>query len=1568
MKIGKKFVAGVLVMLVALLAFVIVKTGSPIRAEEGTGLQETITATVESTAESITDDNATEQSTVATTESEEPETEVSTEAEETELASIMPQSLIQPLAIGVEPDWGDATTVSNEAQLETALTSNASHIVLDATFAITKDYTINGSLKIDGNGNGITASGNNAYGFILGDPGTSGFLKVENMQGFGNPQNSTNNRQNAFFRTTDPAVGQKWSIYLLDSSTMTDNFKPLIALPSGSVLVESTTDAGNNLISSSYQLPVFNVADGEITFRGKNHIESPNNYSVYTHIQIGSGTAIFEGGTTIIAKTLGGSGSIVSTNDQGTSGSDGTVIIKGENSFSGTSASGKALFHVKNISVEGKNTFAATTHVFRSEAADANVVIDGENTISSGTGQQVILTPNGSFSLGGNNKISGATTITVMFIAKDIHITGTQSINKPGAGNIFVSSNKAEMNNATVTLTQTGNNNSVLLQSTSPTEPVQINNSKVIQSNSSATNRTLGSLVNATSDVMIDGLEMYDQTYDGSNADTARFYLDLDFIVTTKNVSINNAILSLYVEADDFIEANQKVKIDNSYINSYVRGFFFRSSYTNPTNQTEDYVGSSLELSNTEMYGQYAQNQYFTQDLKEFLITNGSKIDISHQRNIIINDISAMTFAHVQIDKRSNVKFTGTETGYQTMKFGGAFAKVDVLGDPTLEDRNGNTTLNMVSRSTQGAENGGVISFDTGIRGPAVYLNFKDYATVNIHANQGTGATPAVMIQAADSEFNVSNNSYVDFTSDGQSSSIGATLRFRYSGNSKFNLSENSVMRITKKSGDVAAVRMNGGGNSISVSSGSKFYVTNEGDGTPRDGGTTGGTDTPPARNQAIQFVNGQSLKAVDKFELTGEGSLVKLVAKNGAAIDGGNDLDVTAGEGTFFEAIGKTAGGPIFRTGTGQLEFNMTNPLYYDFRNNTTNTNANQKHLLGSADPFIEGRSAIFNSEHSDVSFWAKGTNLDGTPTYDRTLVSYALTGKDMVLESANAPDDDFREKFGVGNSVNQYSRMSANNATPNITGIRQATDADKSVYVFARVQEGYDDEGNRLDRPAWDDEAQIVVEIKEPGKEAYRKQATTVGGPTTIYNDTDQSGFAKIDFDDYLPAGTTIKVVDAWRGDEDSDPSLRHTTPQEELDAVPTMTVLDVTPPTPTTVTGDQVTNASKTIKGTGEAGATVLVKVNGEFLPETATVDAEGNWEYTFANAPQPGNTVQVYLRDSAAAVDLADRPATNTDDGNINPENDLPYHDAIFPGVTTYTVIDSVIDEATVTKAVESSSVTATGVGDTLTYTIDVSNDEADDGTSRPWNSVVLTDVLHEDFVEDGILASVMINDQAAGDKATIETSENGERILTVQLGDLNNGESVKVTFAAVVGPGAVGKIINNKAVATGDTSLEGHQLVRESEVVPNPGGEVFGTLALKEAPTVIDFGTGYIDGKDTRIDNPTYTGDLIVTDNRGDFRNPWKITAQLTTPLTTIDGSGEVLVDAIRYKNGDTEIPLNSEAQEIITGKNTTDEENISEGWSPEGDGFKLFVSKNNRTALGEYHAEILFTLSDVPGE
>ena len=96
-----------------------------------------------------------------------------------------------------------------------------------------------------------------------------------------------------------------------------------------------------------------------------------------------------------------------------------------------------------------------------------------------------------------------------------------------------------------------------------------------------------------------------------------------------------------------------------------------------------------------------------------------------------------------------------------------------------------------------------------------------------------------------------------------------------------------------------------------------------------------------------------------------------------------------------------------------------------------------------------------------------------------------------------------------------------------------------------------------------------------------------------------------------------------------------------------------------------------------------------------------------------------------------------------------------------------------------------------VGDTITYTISLSNGEK---ASTAWKNVVVTDKVPADlkFVD----GSVYLNSKTAD-----YTFRDGE--LTVNVGDIEIGQSSLITFKATVLDGAYGKTIVNEAIARGD---------------------------------------------------------------------------------------------------------------------------------------------------------------------
>ncbi|OJG25455.1 fimbrial isopeptide formation D2 domain-containing protein [Enterococcus caccae] len=948
---------------------------------------------------------------------------------------------------------------------------------------------------------------------------------------------------------------------------------------------------------------------------------------------------------------------------------------------------------------------------------------------------------------------------------------------------------------------------------------------------------------------------------------------------------------------------------------------------------------------------------------------------------------SALANSEVIIDKASQIQFSSSARFFS---LSGANSEIKVYGDTSMATRTGNTNLQLESTSTETADSGGLFNFNTGRYGPPVHFSVSDYATVTAHSQSPSNSTPVVMIEATNTQFNVANNSYMEMISNGQSTTHGATMRFRYSGNSSFNLSGNSTMKITKTQGSQAAIRMNGGGNAVNVSSGSKFFVAAHGSGRPSNPSATGGTDASAFQNnQAIVFLNELATSPADSFTLSGKNSVVKLDAKLGPAIDAARDVDVVVGKDSFFETIGNTGGRAIFYSGSGKVNFQMNEPMFYDFRNNAETTGGD---LLSA-----NSSNSMFESINSDVSFWKKGSNLNGSPYYDRSLVTYKLLGTNLGLSVS--PDNDFTMKFGnMGSSINQYSRIAANNSSPIVDDLRIPTNSDKFIYGHISVAEGFDDNGNRIIRDSWDNEAQVKVKLEFPNGTSKIIQGTTYEGPSTIYESTNQKGYFKIPLDDFIPAGTKVSIEEAWRGPANATEQHKHTSGAEDI-KVPVVETIDVTPPTQAVVS-TEINNATKQLSGTSdENGSKVFIKVNGQWLKGSngqavTTVVSNEKWTLNLPKYVTKSDKVDVYLKDTTSisplpAYVLPDTYTQEPDDvfGNMNVDVDKygtysGYHDAIkngakddrFHQAKRLIVKDVLPDQPTLVKTAISSGGETTSVGDTVTYTLKASNPKAD---SQDWKNVRLVDQLAEGLEFDPSNHGITINGEPIQDSKF--EYEESTRTLTILAGDIAAKKNITATFNVKIGRGVVGEKIKNKASALGDSPQEtpfvpgptnpnsGHVPISvDSQEVPLPGDIIHGIIELSSFPTEIDFGKQRATGNTTRVETPEYSEELIVSDNRGTLKE-WILTVKVDTPMTSQLKENVKLPRAIRFsKNGDERV-LDGNAYEIFTHKNDKQGDvNITETWKKNGQGFKLEVPPNQIGSLGVYKAILVWELADAP--
>lgn len=935
--------------------------------------------------------------------------------------------------------------------------------------------------------------------------------------------------------------------------------------------------------------------------------------------------------------------------------------------------------------------------------------------------------------------------------------------------------------------------------------------------------------------------------------------------------------------------------------------------------------------------------------------------------------------------KENNVIKTGsdivaaTESGLTDIEIG----KLGTADFQMVIDGKG-TKVNLTGDSTKGEMEGGIL----GIVGPRskIILNNEAYLSVKSLNKGSIAATSAILITAPDGGFYLNNQSKLDV----ENTAVGlpvdvknqeAAIRFRAAGSMTFDLDNGSSLKVLK-SGVSAGIRMFGGNNKVLIKNASQFYVHNKGDGKPSNGEYAG--------NMAVQFLSRNS-DIKNQFLISGEDSIIQLIADYGLAIDGTNDeLDIFSDIDSQFVARGNTASKEIGIFNAKKLTVDFKTMRYFDFANNR----------VGGGNLFSTNDvNSSLTVDKTNLSMWTAGVDSNILLLEpDKKLVGekYKLLGSG--LNTFNYGSNEMNMYLNSIGGVKNVSRMTGNNQRAVITDLRQPTNADKYIWASAVIPE----ELNSSNRFAYENEVKVKVEIRNPDNSvAYVTEGASIGGGSdgegvSVYGESKRNGLIKIPIPngEFIKSGQTVHLYEAWV-DLGSG---------EKLFSLPTeinvtdVSVIDVEPPGKVMVS--PITNADKQLNGTSqENGVKVFVKINGQWLKDksgqlvTTTVNNH-SWTLNLPNYLNKEDKVEVYLKDHSQIQTLPtfNLPETYTQEpdqvyGNLNrgiEGNQVyeGYHDALdytqsggsdqrFNTATSSVTVD-VIPVPKLVQSVVSSGGGSTSYGDILTYTFTVSNTAID---SELWKKVVLKDYLAIGLDFDPAKSLITIDGVAATKEQFHYDSL--KRELVVQVGDFEKNQTKTVVFKVVVSEQAeLGKNILNSGIAIGNSPQEDpfisgpintenthKQLSANSNEVGVPGAAVYGGITFISAPEKMDFGILSYSGENKRIEKPQIIQKLAINDIRENVSNGWTVRAELSQPMKNLEG--KELKNSLRYVYRGRETILDTNSQIIYTNLDAVRGSYIiSDSWgdTKDSDGVKLHLEATDNIYVGEYTGVITWKL------
>lgn len=632
--------------------------------------------------------------------------------------------------------------------------------------------------------------------------------------------------------------------------------------------------------------------------------------------------------------------------------------------------------------------------------------------------------------------------------------------------------------------------------------------------------------------------------------------------------------------------------------------------------------GGSITLDSLDMNFDNKTNTQESLTAKYLTITNQSNI-VTEVEKFFGSTAATNKDGKILIDKQSTV----TNNSLKNSSGNGRGQVWNLTRKTEFSIVGNGTHLSVTGDGKQRADNGGIFL----LQADNSVINVLDGAHLDVHSFN----TSAILLQSSYGVFNVDNNSAVNVVQDDDANyTLGAAIRFRIRGNMTFNISKGSKINVLKKKGTAPAIRMYGGNNKINISGASDFIVHNMGNGTYLDGGTD-------ARNQGIVYTSGGG----NSFDVKDEDSNISIVADYGPTIDSGtNSLDVLIDKGTYFVARGGTSNNAAGIFNSGLLNFQMKSVKYFDFRN----TNK------GSIFKASNVNSTFFSSD-SNITTWKKSSNLSGGADFTWNQVDFQLKGRDLnTIDSSTS-----QNMITNWGATSNYSRISANNQAAIVDQLRIPTNADKSIFAHISIPEGKYD----APLPASNNTASLEISISNSNDNVVEKRIGTTQ-TLSIYGDSRERGWVQVNLSngDFLTENYKVKVTSAWLGsgleNESSKISGEKNIKTNEVN------VFGIIPPKPAIIS-NKIESDTKILNGSATPNTKVFLDINGLDSGITSVVQNDGKFSLKLPETIKKGDKLQILLQDNkGAATGVIGPPITNSLAGNIEPKEDLIYHDATF----------------------------------------------------------------------------------------------------------------------------------------------------------------------------------------------------------------------------------------------------------------------------------------------------------------